>query len=296
MNRLIPILLLSLAACAELDPPTLIKRDRVLAAKVTVDGHPERAWPLRGERATVTWLTASPGATPTFSWVLAACPAATSSGMPGCSGAVFATATGAGLSPTLSVTVPVEMNATAVVVTGAICASGAPVVDAASLTAECDDGSRADVVSQHIFIADDQATNQNPNIAAAPFTFDGAQWDSPDGAAACDGTLPVVKAGSKRRLVGVTFDASDREAFMKADATPSREDLQLAAFATAGEIIQQHTYVDADDERAVSPVALEWDPPDSEDVPAGGLRVKFFFVVRDMRGGVDATSRELCVQ
>lgn len=291
MNRLITMLLLSLAACAELDPPTLIKRDRVLAAKVTVDGHPEHAWPARGEQATVTWVTASPGATPTFSWVLAACPAATSNGMPGCSGAVFATASGAGPSPTLSLTIPADMTATAVVVTGAICASGAPIVDAASLTAECDDGSRADVVSQHIFIANADATNRNPIVATAPFTFDGAAWET-----ACDGTLPVVKAGSRRRLVGVTFNASDREAFVKGDGAPSREDLQLAAFATAGEIVQQHTYVDADDGRAVSPIALEWDPPEADDVPAGGLRVKFFFVVRDMRGGVDATSRELCVQ
>lgn len=201
MNKLIPFLLMSVAACADLDPPTLITRDRVLAAKVTVDGAPERAWPAAGETATVTWVTASPGATPTFSWILAACPAATSGGMPICGGEAFAISRSTGLIPTLQLTVPVDIAASAIVVTGAICASGTPSIDPKTSMAECDDGSRADLVSQHIFVATDQ-TNHNPNLAGAPLTIAGSSWDA-SASVTCDDTMPVVKVGSTQVLIGV---------------------------------------------------------------------------------------------
>lgn len=285
------LLLAGLAACAELDPPTLIARDRVLGAKVTVDGAPDRAWPARGEHATVTWVTASPGPTPTFAWVLAACPAATSTGLPACAGPLLASATSSGSVPALALAIPADLATPAVVVTGTICASGAPVIDPAGGLAECDDGSRAELVSQHVFIAADGATNHNPQLAAAPIALGGAPW--PAAGAGCDG-LPIVAAGGPRQVLGVTFTAADRETYVAGDA-PAREELQLAAFATAGELLQQHNYVDADDERPTSTVAIEWDPPGRGDVPAGG-RVAFHFVVRDLRGGVDATTRALCIQ
>lgn len=296
MNRLITILPLALVACADLDPPTLIKRDRVLGAKVSVDGDPARAWPAPGERATVSWLTASPGDPPQFSWILAACPAATSSGMPACAGPLLASSQGAGLVPALQLDVPVDLTAPALVVMGVICATGAPVVDGAGFAATCDDGSRADLVSQHVFISRDQEVNHNPELAGAPFTVADAGW-APATDAGCDDDLPVVKAGSGRTLLGVTFDATDRETYHVAgEPAPAREELQLSAFTTAGELVQQRSYVDADDDRAATPVAFEWEPPRADEVPAGGLRVKFHFVVRDLRGGVDAASRVLCVR
>lgn len=294
MTRLTMILLLIFTACADLDPPTLLKRDRVLGAKVTVDSDPDRAWPARGERATVTWVTASPGDAPTFAWILAACPAATSSGLPACAGPIFASSEADGLVPTLVLQIPDDMTAPSVVVTGAICASGHPSIDAASATARCDDGSRVDVVSQHVFLATEDTTNHNPNISRAPFTFEGASWQATE-ASPCDGELPIVKAGSDRKLIHVAFEDSDLEAFAN-DGVPSREDLQLSVYSTGGEVLQQYTFVDPDDGASVSPVAIEWDPPNADDVPGAGLRVKFHFVVRDMRGGIDATMRELCVK
>jgi hypothetical protein len=150
------------------------------------------------------------------------------------------------------------------------------------------------LVSQHIFIARDGALDHNPDLAGAPLTVGGDSWDASD-SEACDDTMPVVKAGSDRVLIGVTFQASDRETFI-GETGESREDLQLATFATAGDIRQQYTYVEADDAREQTPIALEWDAPKAADVPAEGLRVKFAFVVRDRRGGVDATHRALCVR
>ena len=287
MTRLFTFLLVSITACAELDPPTLIERDRVLGAKVTVDTDPERAWPAPGERATVTWLTASPGAPATFSWILTACPAATSEGMPVCAGPAIATARMAGPVPILELEVPADIATPSIAVAGAICATGEPVLDPATAIAACSDGSRADVVSQHIFLATEGSANKNPNLAGAPLTFAGADW--------AIGDCPSIDAGSKRALVGVSFAASDRELYVDNLGAQTREELQLAAFATSGEIIQQHTYVDPADDREVAQVAFEWEPPAKGELVAGAA-VEFFLVVRDLRGGVDMTSRTLCVR
>lgn len=295
MTKLISLLVLATTACtSSLDPATLIARDRVLGAKVSVDVDPSRAWPAPGERATVTWLTASPGAAPEFSWTLAACAAATTTGFPICAGPAFAFAAASGPVPTLELAVPSDLDAPAIAVIGAICASGAPLIDPATFEASCDDGSHADLVSQHIFLARDGETNRNPDLADAPFTLAGTTWD-PSAGTGCEG-LPEIAAGAQDVLVAVELAASARETFSVAnDPTPWREELQLSPFATAGELTQRYAYVEADDDRPMSPVAVQWSAPAADEIPAEGLRVTFSFVVRDLRGGVDAATRALCV-
>jgi len=282
MNKLIPFLLLAATACtSSLDPATLIARDRVLGAKVTVDTDPTRAWPAPGETATVTWLTASPGETPDFSWTLAACPAATTTGFPVCAGDVFAHSASSGPIPTLALAIPTDMDARSIVIVGAICASGAPVIDPATFAASCDDGSYADMVSQHVFLAHDGQTNHHPDLANAPITLDGAAWGAND--------CPEVAAGTENMVVAAEMPASSRETFTF-EGAPWREELQLSPFATDGDINQRYAYVEADDDRPVSPVAFEWTAPDQ------AMQVTFNFVIRDMRGGVDAATRTLCVR
>jgi len=41
-------------------------------------------------------------------------------------------------------------------------------------------------------------------------------------------------------------------------------------------------------------VTVKWAPPAARDVTGGGEVVVFHFVVRDLRGGLDWTSRALC--
>jgi hypothetical protein len=296
MTKLIIVLALATAGCTStFDAATLIARDRVLGAKVTVDVDPTRAWPAPGEAATVTWLTASPGDSPPFSWVLAACPAATSTGFPSCAGPVFAHSEARGPVPVLKLAIPADVATRSVVVLGAICASGTPVVDPATFTATCDDGSLADRVSQHIFLAGDGATNHHPDLVNAPIELAGVAWAASDQPGCA--RLPVVAAGSDDVRVGVAFAASARELFaVPDDPAPWREELQLSPFATAGELKQQYAYVEADDDRTVSPVVVEWTPPSAAEVPADGLRVTFSFVVRDLRGGLDGATRALCVR
>lgn len=296
MSKLIPLLLLAATACtSSLDPATLIARDRVLGAKVTVDVDPSRAWPAPGEQATVTWLTASPGDAPEFSWTLAACPAATTTGLPFCNGPVFAASTSRGPVPMLALSIPADMDARSVVILGAICASGAPVIDPTTFEASCDDGSLADLVSQHVFLARDGVTNHHPDLSGSPFMLADTTWD-PSAEPGCDG-LPEVAAGSAEVLVGVDVDAAARETFsVDGNPMPWREELQLSPFATAGELTQRYAYVEADDDRPVSRVAVQWTAPGADELPAGGLRVTFTFVLRDMRGGVDVATRALCVR
>lgn len=295
MSKLIPLLVFATACTSSLDPATLIARDRVLGAKVTVDIDPTRAWPAPGEHATVTWITASPGDQPDFSWTLAACPAATTSGLPICAGPVFAQSDATGPVPVLDLAIPADLDAEAVVVLGAICASGAPSIDPATFAASCDDGSLADLVSLHVFLTRDGATNHHPDLANAPFTLAGVAW-APSTAPGCAG-LPEIAAGAELVLVGVELDAAARETFaVDGDPLPWREELQLSPFATAGELTQQYAYVEADDARPVSPVAVQWTAPGADEIPAEGLRVDFDFVVRDLRGGVDAATRALCVR
>lgn len=296
MTKLVPCLLLLATACtSSLDPATLIARDRVLGAKVTVDVDPSRAWPAPGEHATVTWLTASPGSTPNFSWTLAACPAATNSGFSICNGPIFALSESSGPVPMIQLAIPADMEASTLAVLGAICATGTPVIDSATFQASCDDGSLADLVSQHVFVAHDGATNHHPIIASAPFSLAGSAWE-PSTEPGCD-DLREIAAGSEDVLVGVETDASARETFfIDGEPMPWREELQLSPFATAGEVSQRYAYVEADDARLVSPVNVQWTAPSADEVPAEGLRVTFSFVVRDMRGGVDAATRALCVR
>jgi len=295
MTKLVPVLLFATAACASsLDPATLIARDRILGAKVTVDADPTRAWPAPGEQATVTWITASPGDRPTFSWTLVACPAATTTGLPICDGPAFAYAAATGPVPTLALSIPAGLQVRTVVILGAICASGDPAVDPDTFEASCSDGSLADLVSQHVYLAHDGMTNHHPDLVSAPFLLAGAAWDpSADG---CAG-LPEVAAGTENTVVAIEMDAGARETFaVEGDPMPWREELMLSPFATAGEIRQRYAYVEAGDDRPVSPVAVEWTAPDAEEVPAEGLRVTFDFVLRDMRGGIDSATRALCVR
>jgi len=284
------ILGLALTACTTLDPVSLIVRDRVLGAKVTVDTDPQRAWPGPGEHATVTWLTASPGAPPVFSWILAACPAQAGAGIPSCDGPAFAASQASGAVPVLQLAIPDDLASRAVLVLGAICASGTPVIDEMTFVASCDDGSQADLVSQHIFIAHDGETNHRPDLVDAPFTLAGTTWDASD-APGCDG-LPEIAAGVERMDLGVAFAPSDRETYaVSGEPAPQREELQVSAFVTAGEFAQQYAYVESD-----APVGVQWTAPSASEIPDEGLRVTFSFVVRDLRGGLDATTRELCVR
>jgi hypothetical protein len=109
-----------------------------------------------------------------------------------------------------------------------------------------------------------------------------------------------VLAGSKDHVIGSTIEGSDREAYeaLVGDppvATPARESLQISRFTTAGKLKSQFSFVEATNDDAMTSVDVTWEAPETADVAAVGSAVTFIFVTRDNRGGMDSTTRALCV-
>jgi hypothetical protein len=306
------VLMLGLAGCIFIagcgptfDPASLIKNTRVIGARIEVDGAPDRATPMPGETANVTWLVTSQDATPPLGWAFAVCVPGTVNGKTslGCQDAPLARFDGTGSPPRLSIPVPAGTalgGAASIVLYGQICAGpdSTPTFDPQSGLPGCTDG-RGTTVSLDVPLQLGDDANHNPTADRA-FTLDGEAWST--GAASDDPCAvgPRVAAGSNGHVIGNTTAGSDREPYTviggsPAAATPTRERLQISQFTTAGELKSQFSFVEATDESAASTVDVTWDAPEAAEVPAGGMGVTFTFVIRDDRGGTDWTTRTLCV-
>jgi hypothetical protein len=121
--------------------------------------------------------------------------------------------------------------------------------------------------------------------------------------------LPVAYGGDEYRI-RVRFDAADRETYTSVIKDNSsmvevqrREDLVLSeAFTThgGGSLDSFSTLVDRDVSDDAAEAEITYSPPgkinDTEKpITERGRLVKFFFAVRDGRGGVDFATRALCV-
>jgi len=296
----------SAAGCVpEQDPPSLIETTRLLGARVEVVGAPERATPRPGETVKVTWLVTAPGPMPPLGWAFAFCPGVSTS--LDCAGQPYTLVQGQD-QPSLTVQVPeaADLGATRLLVLdGRVCESSDPVFDPASGRPSCTMGGDGTTASVAIPLDLDTAgsePNQNPSLAGSPATFDGAAWDAAGGgdpADACAG-LPVVTAGTKDHALTLGTLSADRETYTSLAGDPpmqvsARERLEISQFATAGKLAHAFAWVEAEDQTQDPAVEMKWDAPKPEDVPAEGLVVTFTFVERDLRGGVDWTTRAACV-
>jgi len=152
-----------------------------------------------------------------------------------------------------------------------------------------------------------EAGNAPPSLAGAAITWAGDAWQSgaadstftsSGGPCAGDGSMPqVVRADDEERDVVVTIDGSSRESIDGANGHATREAAQVSAFTTLGSFATQFGTVPASDERAATPVRFKWTAPSAADAQLAeeGRVVRFVFVVRDGRGGLDATTRTLCL-
>lgn len=289
----------SAAACDDpIKNTEIVEEPRVLAARVEVEGDPGRAAPLPGETTRVRFLVAAPALEPALGFALVACRAAPSNvGLGGCAEPVFARqslvdpAPGA---PEIAFELPQpsqEEEVPRLLVKGVICSNGAPQL--ADDPSTCVSGDATMAVTLEFDLATETDSNLNPSFDAAELTFDGATFApaatlEPECAG---GALLEVRAGSSHRI-GLRFDESTRDALATtSDNAPPVESLLLSHFTSSGEL-----------ERAFSPIApdspdirtdLDWKAPG--DAGAGGLLVRFWFVVRDLRGGSDFVERALCV-
>ena len=165
------LLALASAGCDDaLTRVDLVANLRVLAARVEVDGEPDRASPLPGEAAAVRWLVADRHPEPPLGWTFAACEAAPpGSSLPSCAAEPFATASAdvpvAG-EPRIDFVVPDETTAGALALFGVVCPDSAPVGDGDSL--DCA-GPGGRLVSLDFVLGSAALVNTNPTIDPEAF-------------------------------------------------------------------------------------------------------------------------------
>jgi len=269
----------------------LVAEPRVLGARVEVAGDPARAAPAPGETATITFLVATPEPPPSLGFAFVVCEAAPRrGGRAACAGEPFARASsGDGQADTASVTfdVPVDLDARGrLALLGIICPGGAPRAEGTS----CDGDQAGTPVQLELELAHEDDVNASPELEPGSVEFDDAVW--PEQAAVegdCAGLGFVeVAAGSPHRIV-VRLDENDRDPLPRpSKLDPSRESLQLAHFATGGDL-----------SRAFDTIAWDTDELTREatwTAPSEPGAIRFWLVLRDFRGGSALVERSVCVQ
>lgn len=280
------------------DPLTPVERVdglRVLGARVELEDEPERAAPAPGENANVRWLVAAPDGAPEVGWAFAACVAHESSfGNASCKEAPFASAASPApraLPPELALTIPSTLDPAArVAVIGSICEGFVPIGD--PLGSRCPDGIPGTKVSLEFELAREGDVNTNPGFSDPAITLDGATWSAPSRELTLEdcaqGELPTLPAGSGKHALSIALESDARDALPKGhELDPDAESLLVSHFSSAGELERAFSSPAQDE-----PVRVTWKAPARAEGP---LLVRFWFVVRDFRGGSDFTERALCV-
>jgi hypothetical protein len=296
---------LLLGACD--DPskePQRIENNRVLGARVEPLADPTRASLLPGEAARVRWLVADPRPARPLGWALGVCPAIpVSGGLPRCGGPFFTHAISLeprAEEPEFELVVPsrAELGTFVdLVVLGVICADGQP----SSVDSSCvGPGVEATRVDFYLRVPVAGEPNHNPSLADAELSWDGTPWTAPTSElfGQTDCTLatedvPRVGRGSTGHAIRATVADGDREALTSANALdPRRETLALSHFSTAGKLARPESILEPTD--ATNTMAVSWDAPEA--AANEGTLTRFYFVTRDLRGGVDWTERVVCVE
>ena len=136
--------------------------------------------------------------------------------------------------------------------------------------------------------------------ATAPASVEGCRGDP---------SLPEVQSDTEEHTIRMRFDASDREPYryeIELNGQPTiqtgRESLLVShALSThGGEMERYFSELDGSDPDAQAEISFDYTPPKQSDepeerIPDTGRRVRFYFTLRDQRGGVDFITRELCV-
>jgi hypothetical protein len=281
------LFVLLLAGCGDpLSPPWLIDKPRVLGARVEAGNEPARAWLRPGEPAQVKWIVVAPDGAPPMRWAFALC---LPDGRGGCA-TPLQTMSGEG-APLLSFTMPpAEMlgSASKLVLAGVFCAGGAPALVLGAPS--CEGMATPTVVTLPVLLDRGADPNHSPSLDAAAFTFDGQPWPAGEGCAV------KAIADGKAHPIGLAL-MGQREIYQStanAEGVPvaRRETIQLSHFATGGKLPRQLSFLDGEQDPAA--LSVDWTPPPAAELPAGGV-VRFFFVARDLRGGLDWQTRSLCV-
>lgn len=297
------VLSLTSAAC---DDPLLsqqvIAETRVLAARSEVVGDDDRAWPRPGEETRVRWLVVGPGQVPATSWAFDVCPASPSyAGGSACQDSAFASFSQDAATrsePSFTFALPDDVGGEAeVLVSGVICDGGTPVG-----TTSCAGAEKAIPVAFNIGIDEDPYHNQSPSFAAAELRLGDSSWQQPVASFSAGepcSALPEAPevTGSETLTVqlptGLREELPDetRDGF---EAGADRETLELTWYSTLGKLESAFAYVESNEGDPPAERSVVWTAPERR--KEGGELVRFDFVMRDLRGGSDWTSRVLCLK
>jgi hypothetical protein len=304
-------LVLSTSGCGEpLVAPELVQGNRILGARTEADVAPSLASVAPGQSATLRWFAVSPSGPAALGWAFSICIAApVSRDLPICAApsfAHFANPTPTVDEPRLHFSMPDEQSlhgAEQVTANGAFCTSGSPSLgssDADPFAAHCPDpAERPLLATMGILVARDDNANLSPSLQSAQVELDAASWSSwrepsPNGPGCLDlaPMVPSVKAASHSHEITLTLAGDQSEPLAVVSShSATRETIQLSHYVTAGELERAYSIVDF--EQPPARVKLHWSAPAV--VAADGQLVRFYFVVRDGRGGVDWTTRAVCV-
>jgi hypothetical protein len=283
--------------CADpLKTESSIQETRVLGARVEVAGDPTRGSPAPGESARLDVFVAAPNGAPSVGYAVSLCAVVPSNtGFPSCVGAPFASAFQADPAlgdPQLDFEVPADLDVSATphgFASGIVCPSSS-----AELTS--DGGARcahdpSDEFAFEFDFAGPGEDNNNPTFTADSLTLDEATWAPNAADASCPGTVPEVHAASKHSF-GVHLQDTDFDSLVQMSSEdPTRETLLVSQFSDAGTLL--HTFASLTPDTPALESDVEWDAPSKTD--GDGTVVRFYFVVRDSRGGEDFATRALCL-
>lgn len=332
MKRWFALPLCILAACSESFLPASAVVDlRVVGALVEVQDKPGRANPDPGDMIQVSNLVIDRGhppstepaplSPPPLQWSLVACvPEPTVLALPLCRNVLpcegcEATPPADPLAlPIVRFQVPsaTELEAaeaTSVVLQGAICANGAPAgLDAiiAFVTGEtdvlepCEDpNNEGRFISVPISI-EQEPGNPNLNPTIADVTLNGKPWPPPfdqgvprdiadTGCASfIDDGSELPRAGGAVSIIELTATDDSFQEYTVGDMTLT-EEMQVSWLADGGGFEFSFSFLTAPARTAT----IQWAPPGFAN-PQGSL-VRFNFLIRDGRGGINWVDRGLCV-
>jgi hypothetical protein len=298
------------SACGDpLVPPELVQGNRVLGARVEAGTDSGRASVAPTQAATLRWFLVSPDGPPTMSWAVNLCVAEpVSRGLPICAAPSFlrlASENASSEEPRVEFTMPDEQSlrgAAQVTANGVFCSSGSPLlgsVDTDPTDARCPLASEEPLLAtMGISVAGDAAGNKNPSFQAVQISLDRSNWpvwvdpNPPDSACSTlPETVPRVKVGSGTHEISLMFADDLSEPIPTVSAhSASHETIQLSHFVTAGDLARAFSNVDFS--TVPARVSVTWNAPAR--APTDGQLVRFYFVLRDGRGGVDWSIRAVC--
>lgn len=312
-STLAPVILacLGLGACGDpLVARELIQDDRVLGARVELLADASRAQIAPGQTARLRWLIASPSGPPALGWAFSLCAAApVSRDLPLCAGPSFAHVASPAptdAEPQFEFAMPDAATlgtATQITANGLFCRSGNPVPqdrDTDWTNSRCPDTSDRPLrATMGVFVGASESANLNPSFDSVAVSFDDANWPTwtepfarSSGCLDNAALMATVRADGARHHIGLGMPEDLAEPLSPLTThSATSETITLSHYTTAGDLERAFSAVDLS--LPAPQVAVTWIAPTT--VPSDGQLVRFYFVLRDGRGGTDWTKRALCV-